>query len=184
MTLSLAVTTAFAADAVGVSTRMETVTEASREDGKTVYKLVFGINSPAGIYSASIMFSYDDTLIVPVTNSDGKYGDVANADYATYYTYLFDVLLKTEPLLGEGDPYSIATKGETAYMTQEETNRSAFLVDFFTQTDPIKSMSEPKDALAFYFRLADGKSVEDLAKGTFRIETDKGTGSFLAQYYV
>ena len=130
------------------------------------------------------MFSYDDTLIVPVTNSDGKYGDVANADYATYYTYLFDVLLKTEPLLGEGDPYSIATKGETAYMTQEETNRSAFLVDFFTQTDPIKSMSEPKDALAFYFRLADGKSVEDLAKGTFRIETDKGPGSFLAQYYV
>ena len=108
---------------------------------------------------------------------------MTDSAYATYYTYLFDVLLKTQPLLGEGQPYSIATKGETAYMTQEETNRSAFLVDFYTQSDAVKTMESTQDVLAFYFRLADGKTEDDLAKGTFRIESDKGPGSFLAQYY-
>lgn len=178
MVVSMSITTSFAADpVVTVSTEMETVT--TREDDATIYRLVFDVFSPNGVSAMSLMMSYDNTVIVPVASSSAGYIDLPELNNE-YISYAMETLLLTKPLLGSGVPYSTAG---IRYLESSETNRSAVFKDIYANENPIKEMTEKQHTLAFYFRIADGKSVDDLAKGTFRVETDKSEGSFLAMYY-
>ena len=177
--VSMGVTTVFASgNTVRVSTKMESVT--TRTDGEDIYKLVLDLYSPNGVSAMSFMLSYDNALIVPVAYVSNYIDLPEKSD--SYITFAMQTLLKTQPLMGEGVSYTVA--GIKYYEKQStSTSRSAILYDIYAANDPITTMVSAQAVVEFYFRIADDKSINDLVKGTFKIETDKSADSFLAMHY-
>ena len=167
MLFSMCITTALAATSVTVSGRMETVDEA-----KGIYKMVFSAYSPAGVSTMSTVFSYDSSLIVPLNH---RAGDV---DFPVSGVGV-PVIPTVNVLLVDAYYSNYGIAAANGYVVGD---RTGILVDIYS-ANPLTAMTESADVFEFYFRLADGKTVDDFSKATFRIEKDKSAGSILATIY-
>ncbi|MCE5195643.1 MAG: S-layer homology domain-containing protein [Negativicutes bacterium] len=122
----------------------------------------------------NVVISYDNTLIIPVANYDTS----------------MDVSITTGS--DSVDPFEILAQYRTGALFQTQAvewyvdsarNKTAFAqVVSTTQTSSFTKAGE-QDMFAFYFRLANGKNADDLAKGSIKIEIDKSEGSILSSIY-
>lgn len=119
----------------------------------------------------STIFSYDNSLVVAVKHSN--YQDLPIEGLKVAVGTARKILLSDE----NGDLYTVA-----ASYGYKVNDRTGIQVDI-ASTVPVTAMSDDTDVFEFYFRMADGKTVDDLTKGSFRIESDKGEDSILASIY-
>lgn len=136
--------------------RMEVENDASRTDGKPVYKLVGSVTSPTGLRTLETWIAYDNTMVVPVTY---EWEDLSVGQGAT-----------------TRDPFTVLIQngrtpmGTLANGWYVKGDRTIWYYTLGEPTNPITKAVEAADYLEFYFRVADGKSVDDFNVDTFQIK--------------
>lgn len=123
-----------------------------------IYKLTFHITMAEGLMSSSVVFSYDRAAITPVKVAEGHEEiDVTKAP-------------------ADAIEVNLPGYGLTPTFGAETADRGAIKVDTYT----MMPTPDLRDAafFSFYFKMN-----SELAKGSFKIETDKSEGSFLSKFY-
>ena len=132
--------------------------------GGGIYKLVFAAKSPGGYNSFNVAFSYDNSVIVPVTTS-APYDSVTITDGATTQT---PFRLLDSSFIVPSAKWSVDGVG----------GRTAFLINTLSFSGGTNS-SEFFELFEFYYKLKDGKTIDDLNKTTFRFEDGRNADSML-----
>lgn len=131
------------------------VTETDIGNGK--YKLKFSATDQQGFFSYEFLFSYDNTVIIPI---DALTGAAIDVNDPVNSEKPFDFIVP--------DPF-VVTTWETDYTT----DRSAFhLFGMNDLWDVYYGPDGTVDFFEFYYMLDDGKTTNDLNCGTFRFVND------------
>jgi uncharacterized repeat protein (TIGR02543 family) len=150
-----------------VSWAMETVGTRSSDD-QTVYKLVGTINSPLGIKTIMTAIDYDNAVIQPVSSYEDEttktmlYPDVTaeNGDTSTFsplYGHLKYTSGRSEQYYTEVVVWRSVESGRTSVeYTQEYQNATT------------SNNAGSTKYMEFYFRLADGKTTDNMNANTFK----------------
>ena len=128
-----------------------------------IYKLSFKITSN-GLNAVNVLFSFDNAAITPVNANSHAEVDVTKAKPS----------IQVELMDAADTAYGLLISG------LENGGRSALSVSMYPTDPDYKNESELNDTalFSFYFKLSG-----ELAKGSFKIETDKSEGSFLSLFY-
>ena len=146
-------------------------------EGNNIYKMDFSLTTDAGLSSLELLMSYDNTVIQPVRY--GTYLDViiGPAEGSTSTTTgPFSVQITSASLVA--DPYLISA----AWKVYEQS-RTGYILSLNAPAGQTPQSSLSDELLfSFYFRLADGKTWDDVNVSTFQIESNKEEGSFIYDY--
>lgn len=161
MLVGMVAVPAAAAEGVAISTTMEQV------EGD-IYKLTFHVTS-SGLNTANVVLSYDNKAIVPVDVENG-YSEVEVTDGDTFTNFMFSDIIKDRARKNYSQLISWVVDGD----------RTAFETAVLPSNPAAKVVDELDGAtlFSFYFKLN-----SELAKGSFKIETDKSEGSILSKLY-
>lgn len=161
MLVGMVAVPAAAAEEVAISTTMEQV------EGD-IYKLTFHVTS-SGLNTANVVLSYDNKAIVPVDVENG-YSEVEVTDGDTFTNFMFSDIIKDRARKNYSQLISWVVDGD----------RTAFETAVLPSNPAAKVVDELDGAtlFSFYFKLN-----SELAKGSFKIETDKSEGSILSRLY-
>ena len=173
---------AFAATNAGVTFEMANVDE-------NVYKLVFKAKSPDTIMLFSCIFSFDKTVIQPVM-SQTTGADYDFDEYLNHQGLAFEMLLRGPdaiPGVIPGKPYSFIFPKSPASSWREVNDRVGVYVNIMPDISALGatavSYGEYRDLFAFYFRLQDGKALEDVVADTFKFETADDPDSIIECFF-
>ena len=159
---SAAIAAPAAADAPTISWTQKAVS-----DG--VYKLVGHVDAPVGIQEISTALNFDNTVIQPCNRLDKTPFDYVNNDTNQSATKMENTFLVQIYL--DNYPYDCTAE------TFVSGNRSS--LEFTLRDTSESGQPSSSDYLEFYFRLKDGKTLDDLNANTFRFESLKsGTPAF------
>lgn len=170
------------ADTQTTVTVTETETSVRAADGAQIYKLVFEVTTPAGsagISAATVVFSYDNTVIQPV-NKASKNVDVTTAELASG---------TAKPVKAYYDPEDLANDNGCNFSltgTQWFTIGTRTGGSIVTSITPDSTGSNLCDAtsgmafLEFYYRVLDTTKMN---RETFKFETEYEDGTILKLAY-
>ena len=153
----------------------------SVDAGTGVYKLVFSAKTPATIQIFSMTFTYDKSIIRPVSSKNTSLAlDVPYITDPVNFSNNapFEMLLKATPPPEDGVKFSFApTKwGET-------TERAGFNISLYHLSRRANSNGAYIDLFEFYFKLQPGKTTNDIKAATFRIENAADPGNLLGLFF-
>ena len=168
----LPLTLTFNADEpVGVKVEEEVLPSGAR-------RLVFSVKVPTRFKTAGIVFSYDNTVILPVQNDDQNNDIIIND--GDLYEYGADDPI-THILIP--DPFKILNPFilPLSFNWQVDGTRTAFFYTPSFVTTSLYCNGNYVPIFEFYYRLADGKTAADLNSDTFKFES--GAGIFVDNFY-
>jgi len=150
-----------------------TVTEETVNAETGVKKLVFTATTPAGsagVNLTSVIFSWDNTVIQPVSRTTG------NAD--VNFTATSNNATKTPFKVPYSDPDEIVNISMPAVKVVVGTTRTAAKIDSNADDTTGVSAIGGIDIAEFYYKVKDGKTTNS---ETFKIETEYTDGSILKE---
>ena len=154
------------------ATEMEVTFELQPVSG-SAYKLVFLVSTPVNINFIDLIFSYDNTKIIPVRAAAPGTDVTIN-----------DGTASSQPLalLAEDNDWEPFNRPGTPVWKVDGT-RTAFQ-DTFTSAVSYIPAGDDIAILEFYFRFLGGNTVGDITADTFRFEDGEQPGNFVVKYFV
>lgn len=176
MVLSLIPGIAFASSNAMSATLDEgaTYTKNGTTESDVVYGLTFNFSSDKPIKQMNVAFSYDTNQIVPVrvNASKGVYLDVAITDGSTLTTPF--------AITGIYDDFDALPYDTSVAKWKIMTGRMAVLYTLATTATP--TVSGAQDMFTFYFKLADGVTLDDLNGRSICLETNPESAAVALLY--
>ncbi|MCL2046676.1 MAG: S-layer homology domain-containing protein [Oscillospiraceae bacterium] len=135
-----------------------------------VYRLIFRAMSPNNISSLMVAFTYDDVIIKPIA-STAPYADISVVN---------DDVLK-DPM----EELCVPDTGFVVMMTRWKylTTRMGFECTIASFGGHMVSNGSYVDMFAFYFRIQDGKTIDDLGNNTFSFVDGSDSSGFINIFY-
>ena len=135
-----------------------------------VYKLVFSAMTPENISSMMVLFTYDDAVIQPIASA-APYADIAIVNDA----------VSNAPM----EELCVPDSGFIVMMARWKflTTRMGFECTLTCLGGNVVSNGSYVDMFAFYFRLQNGKTIDDVDDDTFSLVDGSDSSGFIDIFY-